>query len=323
MRYVEMAGGRLRVSALCLGCGPVGSGLDGRESFALLDSFVEAGGTFVDTALVYANWLPGERSVSEKTIGRWLRDRGLRGRVVVATKGAHPPLDRLDQARLGRADIAADLEESLRNLRTDCIDLYWLHRDDPGRPVGEILETLEESARAGSIRHYGCSNWRPARMREAHAYAREHGMAGFVANQPMWSFARPDVLRLTDRTMVAMDGEGERFHRETGTAVVPYSSQARGFLTKWERGPETVNAKLRDLYGSAENLARLERARRVADELGTSVGTVALLYLMSSPFPAVPIIGAKNPQQLRDGLAAADLSLSPAQRAYLDGGAGW
>ena len=144
----------LAPSVLCLGGVPLGSALDERQSFAVLDAFVAHGGTFLDTAKVYADWLPGERSVSEKTLGRWLQQRKQRDRLVIATKGAHPELATMHKPRMTRQEIVADLEQSLRNLQTDVIDLYWLHRDDPQTPVAAILDTLEEQVRAGKIRAY-------------------------------------------------------------------------------------------------------------------------------------------------------------------------
>ncbi len=159
MLYAAIPNTTLAPSVLCFGTTMIGSTVDKAGSFQLLDAFVEAGGTFVDTAKVYADWLPGERSISEKTIGEWLRRSGKRSQVVLATKGAHPDLSAMQTGRLSRAEIIADLDASLRHLQTDVIDLYWLHRDDAEQPVADILATLESQVRAGKIRYYGCSNW--------------------------------------------------------------------------------------------------------------------------------------------------------------------
>ena len=207
MLYTAIPNTALTPSALCMGSNMMGSVTDKQTSFRLLDAFVAAGGTFLDTAKVYADWLPGERSVSEKTIGEWLRHSGKRSQVVVATKGAHPELATMHIGRLSPAEIVADLDASLRHLQTDVIDLYWLHRDDVKRPVAEILETMESQVRAGKIRYYGCSNWRAGRIGEAQAYARSQGWTGFVADQMMWSLAAVDYAALPDKTMVAMDAD--------------------------------------------------------------------------------------------------------------------
>ena len=205
MLYTAIPNTTLTPSALCMGSTMIGSVVDQQLSFRMLDAFLDAGGTFVDTAKVYADWLPGPRSVSEKTIGEWLRQSGKREQVVLATKGAHPELNTMHIARMSPAEIAADVDGSLQHLQTDVIDLYWLHRDDVQRPVAEILETMEGQVRAGKIRYYGCSNWRADRIAEAQAYARSRGWTGFVADQMMWSLAAVDYAAIPDQTMVAMD----------------------------------------------------------------------------------------------------------------------
>ena len=155
----------LHPSPICLGTADLGSAVNRSDSFALLDAYLDLGGNFLDTAKVYADWLPGERSTSEKLLGEWMRLRRNRQRIVLATKGAHPDLATMHLPRLSRAEIEADLHASLRHLQTDIIDLYWLHRDDPARPVEDILATLQDAVRAGKIRYFGCSNWRVERIR--------------------------------------------------------------------------------------------------------------------------------------------------------------
>ncbi|MFL7809039.1 MAG: aldo/keto reductase, partial [Anaerolineae bacterium] len=123
MRYVELAGTDLCVSAICLGTGALGSTVPQREAFELLDLFLDLGGNFLDSAKVYADWLPGERSISEKTIGRWMRSRAVRDRVIVATKGAHPELATMDVQRLSPEEIVSDLDASLHSLQVGTIDL--------------------------------------------------------------------------------------------------------------------------------------------------------------------------------------------------------
>ena len=213
MKQIVLPGTDLEVSSLCLGAGPIGSAVDQGESYRLLDAFLDHGGNFVDSALVYANWLPIEKSISEKTIGRWMKLRGNRGRVVVGTKGAHPDLAAMHVSRLSPGEIVGDLEASLRHLQTDRIDLYWLHRDDPHRPAGEIVETLNGQVIAGKVRWFGCSNWRAPRIREAQAYAAGHGLRGFVADQMMWSAAVVDPQAIADRTIVVMDDSLRQLHR--------------------------------------------------------------------------------------------------------------
>ncbi len=320
MRFVDIPGCDLRLSAVCLGGGSFGTAVAQDDVFTLLDAFFAAGGNFLDTALVYGDWAASERSVSEKIIGRWMRARGLRQDVRVGTKGGHPLLERMDVPRLSPQEIVSDLVASLSHLQTDWIDLYWLHRDDPARPVGDMLETLEAQVNKGYIRYYGCSNWTVPRIREANEYAQAHGLKGFVASQPMWSLARPVRECLPDATMVVMDKESAEFHRSTGMAVIPYSAQAGGFFAKTERsGLDGLDPNRRPLYGSAENAARAERVQNLARERKTTAGSVALAFLMSQPFPVIPIIGAKHPLQLQDGLRATELTLNEEILLYLTG----
>jgi aryl-alcohol dehydrogenase-like predicted oxidoreductase len=302
-----------------MGANMLGSVNDRPTSFALLDAFVDAGGTFLDTAKVYADWLPGERSVSEKTIGAWLRQRGKRDKVVLATKGAHPELATMHKGRLAPGDIIADLDASLRHLQTDTIDLYWLHRDDTNRPVAEILATMQSQVRTGKIRYYGCSNWRAGRIAEAQAHARDQGWTGFVANQMMWSLAAVNDAALPDKTMVAMDTDLKQYHLASGMAAVPYSAQANGYFQRLAAGAkDEIRESQQRVYGSHTNDARLERIKQLATETGLSITAIVLGYMISQPFPTLPIFGCRTLEQLRETLGAADVLLTQEQLAFLE-----
>ena len=315
MDLIPLPHSELNVYPICLGGGPLGSTVDRDASFRLLDAFLAAGGNFIDTARVYADWLPIERSISEKTIGAWLRQRGNRSQVVLSTKGAHPDLNAMHIQRLSPAEITGDLQASLENLGVETIDLYWLHRDDPTRPVSEILETLAGQVQAGKIRYFGCSNWKTGRIREAQAYAAAHGLPGFSGNQMMWSLAAADPSRLGDKTMVLMDPDMWRYHLESGLAAIPYTSQAGGFFTKLAENRMTNTASP---YNTPQNQARLERIRQLMAQTGLSITQIVLGYLRSQPFTTVPIVGPKSIEQLQDCLTAADVRLSPEQVAFLE-----
>lgn len=317
MRYVTIPTTELNVSVICLGTGGLGSSLDLDQSFALLDALVEQGGNFLDSAKVYADWLPGERSTSERAIGRWMKARGNRKRIIVGTKGAHPDLNTMHIPRLTSADIAHDVNASLEHLQTDYIDLYWLHRDDPAQPVGEIIEALNVHIRAGSLRYIGCSNWRAERITQANAYAVDHGLQGFVANQMMWSLAAIDAERMADKTLVCMDAELKDFHVRSGMAAIPYSSQANGMFSKMAQGKQPPTSAM---YRMDENQRRLQRIQKLAAETGLAITQIVLSYLMSQPFETVPIVGCHTLEQLTDSLSAADVQLTAEQVRYLDGG---
>lgn len=322
MDYRPLSGTPLVPSVICCGTSPFGSTVAASEAFALLDRFLDLGGNFVDTAKVYADWLPGERSVSEKTIGRWMKERGHRSRVVLATKGAHPDLQTMRTPRLSPQDIREDLEQSLRNLQTDYIDLYWLHRDDPGRDVGEIMEVLNEQLRLGRIRAFGCSNWRSGRIAEAAAYAASKGLHGFAASQPGWSLA--EYREPADSTMAYLEAEERMYHERTGMPVVPYNSQASGLFSGRYRPEELrerteANRKVWKLC-SETNLGRLKRVALTAERTGKTGSQVALAYLLSQPFPVFPVIGSRTAAQLEDSCAAGDIRLDAETIRYLEHG---
>lgn len=322
MKHITLPHTDLTVSRVALGSSMIGSRVGRDDSFALLDAFVEAGGTYIDTAHVYANWAPGPRSVSEKTIGAWLKATGARDRLVIATKGGHPEPGQSHVSRLSPAEIVGDLDESLDFLGVDCVDLYWLHRDDLNRPAGEMLEVLNEQAKLGKIRYFGCSNWRPKRIREAHDYAAAHQLQPFVASQILWNLAVPNPgVVVWDHA--DMDDEAEAFYATAGMSVHAFTSQARGFFTKATAGGlDSLNPQLRHDFENPVTLARLERAQLVARDLGTTVTAVVLASIASRPFVGVPILGCVTLDQLHDSLGDVDLTLSPETLNFLLHGTG-
>ena len=321
MRITPIPQTDLAPSAICLGSSNFGNGIAPADAYALLDAYVACGGNFIDTAAVYANWLPGEKNSSEKTIGRWLQKSGQRARMVIATKGAHPDLAAMHIARMSPAEIVDDLEPSLKNLQTDWLDLYWLHRDDTARPVAEILDTLHSQVVAGKIRYFGCSNWRVDRIATAQTYAAQQGITGFVGNQMRWSLAEIDPVAVGDPTTVAMDRETYAFHRRTGLAAIPYSSQAGGYFQKLAEGRE-IRPGQQKSYGTAGNRSRAERLQILAQETGYSISQLVLAYLTSQPFATIPIVGCRTVAQVEDSMRAGDVRLTHEQVAWLAEGDG-
>lgn len=285
------------------------------ETFALLDRFVALGGNFVDTARIYSDWVPGELRRSERILGDWLRARGHRHRLVLATKGAHPFIASPTTPRSAAAEIRDDLEGSLRTLRTDVIDLYWLHRDDLSRPVEHFIDLLNTFLREGKIRAFGASNWTAARLRAAHDQARVSGQQGFAANQPFWCLGVAQSRPPPFSGYVKFDADTYHFHREAGLAVIPYTSQAYGFFSKLARGDAGLE---KNDFHVPPNLA----AGRIVQELATAKrvapSAIVLAYLWSRPFPVVPIIGSRTIAQLEDCLAALPVRLTPAELATLE-----
>lgn len=318
MRYARIPNTDLSPAVLCLGTGEMGATIPPDAAFDLLDQYAAAGGNFIDTAKIYNDWVPGETSRSEKVIGAWLQARGSRQQVILATKGAHPTLDHMDIPRLSPAEIIADLEASLRHLQVNVIDLYWLHRDDPSRPVDEIVDTLYAQAQAGKLRYYGCSNWTTARIQAAQAYAARRGIPGFAAVQNLWNLACVNPAGVGDPTLVVMDDALWKYQRETQLAAVPFTSQAGGLFQKLESGlPDALSDGLRGMYLNPETLARFERVQALKTRAGLTTSQVVLAYLTAQPFPTFPVIGPHSSRQLADSLTAADVELTAEQLGFL------
>ena len=219
MDTLRIEGIELPLTRLALGT--FGFSPDTRErDYAVLDAWVEAGGTVIDTALVY------EGGGAEEVLGQWFRDRpGVRERIVLVTKGAHPEGDRV---RVTPADIASDLRDSMGRLGGP-VDLYLLHRDDPAADVGVLVDALDAHRRAGDIRAFGVSNWTLARIDEANAYARASGVAGICCNSPHLSLAVQNEPPWPG-CMSATDAESRAWHTRTGMPLLAWSAQAGGYF---------------------------------------------------------------------------------------------
>jgi aryl-alcohol dehydrogenase-like predicted oxidoreductase len=321
MRFTPIPNTTLLPSALCLGAGGMGASIDRAEAYRMLDAFLDHGGNFLDTAKVYSDWIPGETSRSEKLLGAWMKARSNRNRVMIATKGAHPELSSMLVQRVSPAEITADLDSSLSSLQVDTIDLYWLHRDDPVRPVEEIVETLHAAAQAGKIRAYGCSNWSLDRIRAAQQYAAAHGMAGFSAVQNWWTLAKlnPDGIQKLDPTLQIMDEALWQYHRETHLAAIPYTSQANGLFQKLDAG-RPISENMNRLYLNPTTEARYQRLKELRTQTGLSTTQIVIGYLTSQPFPTIPVVGPNSLAQLNDCLTAADTQLTMEQLAFLNNG---
>jgi len=322
MRSLSLPNTDLTVSGLCLGAGGIGTSIPWDAAREMLDAFRAAGGNFLDTARVYADWVPGGRHASEKALGRWLRESGQRDQVVIATKGAHPELATMDVPRMSPAEIAADVDGSLADLGTDYIDLWYFHRDDLAQPVEEILEAIWVQTDAGKVRYIGCSNWTLPRIQAAQSYAAARGKPGFVANQPLWNAAVPNTNVFAGQGMVAMDDSMNAWHAETQVAAIPFSSQANGFFQKLAANGgdiEAIKGGAKAIYGSEENRQRGERIQRLVRETGLSITQITLGYLAAHPFPVSAIVGPNSVAQLTDTLTAADSVLTAEQAAFLEG----
>ena len=295
----------LRVSPLCFGGNVFGWTVDEAASFRLLDAFLDAGFNFVDTADVYSAWKPGNRGGESETIlGRWMRERGNRDRVVVATKVGSEMGP--GKKGLSAAYIREAAEASLRRLRTDRIDLYQSHQDDAGTPLEETLRAYGDLIAAGKVRAIGASNYDAARLRESLDVSARSGLPRYECLQPGYN--------LYDRA----DYEGglEALCRENEIGVIPYFSLASGFLTGKYRSEADTAGRARGgrvaRFLNERGFRILAALDAVADEHGATPAQVALAWLMARPGLTAPIASATTPEQLHELVAAVELRLDPA-----------
>lgn len=304
MKKIRLNKTELEVSSLCLGTAQFGTGRTVEESREQLEAFFDNGGNFLDTAHVYGDWGSEERGLSESVIGLFLAENRLRSQTVLVTKGCHPPLDNMASPRVNAKSFLEDLEGSLRNLKTDYVDLYLYHRDDPNVSVEELLECLEEQVRKGSIRYYGCSNWSLERVKEAEEYALAHSLKGFVCNQMMFTLAdvRPEAL--TGPQLTIPSDEFFRYHKEKKMNFMAYMCMAGGLFTKLSAGRE-LPASAGNMYGGMGNGAIAGKLKEFAVS-GYSVTEFMLGYVLLPDFPTVPVVSFSRTSQLLDAAKAID-----------------
>jgi aryl-alcohol dehydrogenase-like predicted oxidoreductase len=291
----------IEVSRLCLGANVFGWTADADTSFAVLDAYTAAGGNFVDTADSYMWRIPGNSGgESETIIGDWMAARGNRDDVVVATKVGSLPT----RKGLAPANISAACDDSLRRLRTDHIDLYYAHRDDPDTAQDETLDAFDALVRAGKVRAIAASNFSADRLRSALDISRRDGLASYVALQPHYNIVEREEFETALQPVLEAEG----------LVCVPYYGLAKGFLT----------GKYRD-SGSAVDSPRAEGAREYLDDRGRAVlavldeiaaghdvpvAAVALAWLAAQPTVATPIASGRTTEQLADLLPVLDLKLT-------------
>ncbi len=305
MHYRRLGRTGLKVSELCLGTMQFGWSADEATSFAVMDAFAEAGGIFIDTADVYSRWAPGNPGgVSEQIIGRWMKARGNRGEIVLATKGRGRMWEGPNGEGLSRAHLMRACEDSLRRLDTDYIDLYQTHHPDVETPIDETLRTMDDLVRAGKVRYIGCSNYPAWRLAKALWTSDKLGLTHFDSLQPHYNLAyRAEFER-----------ELKPLCEEARVGVIPYSPLAGGFLTgKYRRDAVPVSTRAEGIqkrYANERGFTIIEKAEEIGKARGLTVAQTALAWLLTQPVITAPIIGANSAEQLRESLGAAGVRLS-------------
>ena len=296
----------LEIAPLVLGGNVFGWTADPATSFAVLDAFVDAGGTMIDTADVYSAWVPGHRGgESESVIGAWLKQSAKRDRVLIATKVGMLPGD--GGEKLAPARIAAAVEASLARLGTDRIDLYYAHQDDDAVPQDAVLEAFGRLVDAGKVRVVGASNFHARRLKSANDIARDRSLPHYHVLQPEYNLV----------SRHAFEGELQNYCVANNIGVLPYYGLASGFLTGKYRSSDDLGKSVRggrmgDLL-AGKGAAVLAAMDAVAADTGASLAQTALAWLMVQPGVTAPIASATSVDQVLDLVGAWEVELSKDQ----------
>jgi aryl-alcohol dehydrogenase-like predicted oxidoreductase len=305
MDVVRLGKSGLKVSRVCLGTMTFGREADEETSFGIMDRYLELGGNFVDTADGYSN------GGAEEVVGRWMKQRGTRERVVLATKGYATLGSGPNDGGLSRIHLQRALEESLKRLQTDVIDLYQIHRWDPNCPIEETLEALTDMVRQGKVRYIGASNLTAWQLGKCLHIADRHLWSKFICYQPCYNA----LSRGIETEMLPLCNE-------EGIGVIVYNPLAGGMLTgKYRRGkPLPGDARLAenqayyDRYFTEEAVDIVERFLEAAHERGVTPARLALAWVLGEPRVTCPIVGARNLEQFNDTLGGLQIGLTPAER---------
>ena len=320
MRYRNLGSSGVKVSTLCLGTMTFGEAdeksmmhgisADEATSFEIMDAALEAGINFFDSADVY-----GQDGLSERVVGKWLKERGRRDQVVLATKMRFRMRPDVNGTGASRYRIRETVEASLRRLQTDRIDLYQVHMQDVDTPEEETLRALDDLVRQGKVLYIGASNYAAYRLANSRWISRVQGLEHFVSLQAQYSLTTRDLER-----------EHASLCAENGLGILPWSPLAGGFLSgKYRRGQPAPKGTRYDKwqaryvsFDNERNWRILESLDAVAAELEASLTQVAMAWLLHQRAVCSCIFGARTKAQLVDNLRAADVDLSPAQLAKLD-----
>jgi len=318
MDYGEIAGINKPIARIIQGTTMFGGDMNQDESFALLDQVYQLGCNTIDTANVYGG------GQSERIVGNWMQARDLRDKIVIITKGgAHSE----DRRRTTPFDITSDLFESLARLKTEYVDLYLLHRDNPDVPVGPIVNVLNEHLQAGRIHALGVSNWTQSRIEDAAAYAHANGLTAFVASSPQFSLA--DSHAEPWPLCVSLSGDSglaaRKWYADIQMPLLAWSPLASGFFSgRFQRGNlhdfgerEWDEVVVRT-YASEANFQRYDRAGILAGEKGVSVAQVALAFVMNQPMNLFAVVGPHSGRKFKENIEAVNIRLTQQEMAWLD-----
>jgi aryl-alcohol dehydrogenase-like predicted oxidoreductase len=309
MKKIQLSQTGVDVSCMSLGTLRFGTLNTYAESARLMDAYVEAGGRFFDSANSYNQWSKGGKgNESEIAIGRWLRERGNRDELFIATKVGFGYGEVPDG--LAASTIISECEASLRRLGIDYIDLYYIHKDDPNTPLEETMGAMNQLVHDGKVRFIGASNYRAWRLADADAVCDKHGWAQLTCVEQRFTYLRPNQgadlgpQRILDKDMMS-------YCDARGRTMLAYTTLLRGAYVRDDR-------PLSLAYAGPDADARLKVLHEVAQETGATVNQIVLAWMMHRHPPIIPVISASDPDHLRENMAAADVVLSAGQMHRLD-----
>jgi len=301
MNYKQLGRSALNVSTLCFGGNVLGWTIDEKTSFEVLDAFAAQGGNFIDTADVYSSWAPGNSGgESEIILGNWMKARSNRGKIIVATKlGSKMP----SGEGLSHDWMVQAVEDSLRRLQTDVIDLYQAHIDDDKTPLEQTLESFDKLVKAGKVRVIGASNYSGARLQHALDLSAAHHWTRYESLQPRYNLVAREYEHDQEEVCLA-----------NGVGCIPYSALASGFLSgKYKADKPTPSSKraggVQQRYFNAEAFAVLAKVEQVAQDLKATPAQVSLAWLMQRPGVTAPIASATSVKQLEELMGAVNVHL--------------
>ncbi len=308
--------GNLNINNFVLGAGRLGDDTCKAECFSIIDKYLEMGYNTLDVARSYKG------GICEEFLGEYL-SRHSRKDIILISKGGFP-LSRLEmyKTRLSEKEMRKDLESSLKALKTDFLDIYFLHRDDVFVPAAEMLETMNKFVREGKVREIGASNWTCGRIAEANKYAAENGLKPFSVSQINFSYAHTTPAQTGDITHIVMNNVEYEWYKETQMPIIAYSVQAKGFFSKQYSGIELKQSGKISYLHLPENFRRAERIKQLSEEKGVPIPALLISYVLSKDLNCAAIGGFSSVSQLIESEPGARITLSAEELDFLEGGSG-
>ena len=316
MKYLDFFGKRL--SHISLGCDHYGKTISEQTALGQLDIYFQQGGNLLDTALIYGQEKTGGPSTSEQVLGKWLQANNLHEKVTVASKGCHPYKEDMHRSRINEKDMMLDISRSLDQLRTDCLDIWFFHRDNPSMGADEIIDLASLLIDKKLVKHLGVSNWRTERIEAANTWAKAHGKTPFTISEIQWSLAHCTPETWGDDTLVCMTEEERTWYEKQNMPVMCFAPQAKGLFSKLLAGKEeTLSDTAKRRFLTPRNLALAPKVQALCERLQASPAAVAMAYLTSQKNPTIAIAGSSRIEQITETLGGADLTLTDQVLAFL------